>query len=56
MSPANATLPIRRPGEGRAPVRLAMFKSLGPGFRRDDGEGIWRARARLGYFAKESSM
>jgi len=27
---------IRRPGEGRDPVNLTIFKSLGPGFRRDD--------------------
>jgi len=30
-------LPIRRPGEGRGPVTLTIFKSLGPGLRRDDG-------------------
>jgi len=27
---------IRRPGAGRDPVTLRIFKSLGPGLRRDD--------------------
>jgi hypothetical protein len=27
---------IRHPGESRDPVPLTIFKSLGPGFRRDD--------------------
>jgi len=27
---------IRRPGAGRDPVTLKIFKSLGPGLRRDD--------------------
>jgi hypothetical protein len=27
---------IRHPGENRDPVPLTLFKSLGPGFRRDD--------------------
>ena len=35
--PANSMLPIRRPGEGRGPVTLTIFKSLGPGLRRNDG-------------------
>jgi hypothetical protein len=34
--PANSTLSIRRPGEGRGPVTFAIFKSLDPGFRRVD--------------------
>jgi hypothetical protein len=34
--PQNSRLPIRRPGESRGPVTFAIFKSLGPGFRRDD--------------------
>jgi len=33
-NPFKAT--IRRPGEGRGLVTLAIFKSLDPGFRRDD--------------------
>jgi hypothetical protein len=27
----------RRPGEGRGPATFGDLKSLGPGFRRDDG-------------------
>ena len=29
LFPANSMLPIRRPGEGRGPVTLTIFKSLG---------------------------
>jgi len=30
----------RRPGESRGPASLDIYKSLGPGFRRDDGMPI----------------
>ena len=48
--PANLSLLIRRPGESRGPVTLTIFKSLGPGFRRDDE--VSRPAASIGDFPR----